>query len=372
MLKNELKAALAILGTIVPCVAQADQAMNSNQAQQQPGYNSGEMVKAGQLPGAYNQSATYMCDNGWDVYVTGDYLYWKWQQDTFQIGTLVSQTTGDSDGFGNANAVFQDPSYKSGFQVGLGFNMHGMDDWNLYAEYTWYKNTSHATTTGSSTTGLVLPSGAFRGDQHLVAEAALDTTLSTEAKMNFSALDFLLARPFYFGKKLTANFSAGLTALWITQKLTASTSAGTTDLVSDLAMASSSYARQTSWGLGPKFGLDSNWLLGYGLKVMANVSASVLYTRYMTNVNSTTTVGTATATGNSVGLDNYGTLRPVTEMFLGLGWGSYFCDNGFHFDLSVGYDFNVYWNYNMAYATSTQSVGSMYLHGMNIRARFDF
>ena len=60
MLKTEMKAALAILGAVfAPLFAQADQSMSMSQGQQQqqPGYVSGEMVKAGQLPGAFNQSA---------------------------------------------------------------------------------------------------------------------------------------------------------------------------------------------------------------------------------------------------------------------------------------------------------------------------
>lgn len=379
MLKNELKVALAILGTaFVPVFAQADQSMNSSmgssgQQMQQPGYVSGEKVKAGQLPGAYTQSATYVCDNGWDVFVTADYIWWNWQQDIMQIGTLVTQSDGIANGFaGNSTAVVAKPGYSSGFQVGLGFNMQGMDDWNLYSEYTWYRNTANNSTTGTSAQSLVLPSAAFRGDQAVAASSDIVGTLDTQAHMGFQALDFLLQRPFYFGKKLTANFGAGLRAQWITQTFSASGSDLSIASESVAVPVSSSSAEQTTWQLGPKFAFESNWLLGYGFKIMANIAQSVLYTSYNTNATVSATVASTTFSGTETGLSNYGTLRPVTESFLGLGWGMYFCDNNFHLDMSIGYDFNVHWDYNMAMATTGQTVGNMYLHGLNVQVRFDF
>jgi len=71
-------------------------------------------------------------------------------------------------------------------------------------------------------------------------------------------------------------------------------------------------------------------------------------------------------------MDNYSSLRPITESFLGLGWGSYFSDNSFHLDLSAGYNFNTYWSWNVANVTYGQNAGNLYLQGMNIQARFDF
>jgi hypothetical protein len=120
--------------------------------------------------------------------------------------------------------------------------------------------------------------------------------------------------------------------------------------------------------------------LGYGIKILTNISTSVLYTRY-TSSGSADVDAEFDLLGTSVDLDitpsggisNYGTLRPVLETYLGLGWGSYFCDNDFHFDLSVGYDFNVHWNY-VTRLTDMGAInpGNLYLHGLNVQARFDF
>ncbi|MES2199693.1 MAG: hypothetical protein V4489_05960, partial [Chlamydiota bacterium] len=113
------------------------------------------------------------------------------------------------------------------------------------------------------------------------------------------------------------------------------------------------------------------------IKALAKVAVSTLYTQYNSRNNSSITfIGSSFDTtpgfSKEKGLDNYGTLRPVTETFIGLAWGSYFCSDKFHMDLSVGYDFNVFWDYNMTFATISQTVGNMCLHGMNIQLQFDF
>lgn len=375
MLKNELKAALAVVGTLFPLLAHADQPMSNSQMNAQTNgtqqaYVPGEMVKAGQLPAGYNASASYQTVDGWDVYITGDYLYWNWKQDSFKLGDTVMASSSTS---GRNDPIVVNPGYASGFQVGLGFNMPGMDDWNLYAEYTWYKNSGSLST--SSDAGRVIR----HRNNNTTALNYFNGTATADLHMHFNALDVMLKRPFYFGKKLTASFGAGLSALWITQKLdtTFSGLAGLTSATATTPTNDSNNLKQSSWSLGPKFGFESNWLLGYGFAILANVSGSVLFTNYdLTDTfNGSFTVGSNTTSfsvSNSNNGNNYDTLRPVTQMFLGLGWNMGFCDDSFRFGLSAGYDFDVYWNYDMLNFLGQGNNGNMYLQGLNIQARFDF
>ena len=377
MLKNGLKAALAMLGTaVVPLAVQADQPMNMSQSKQnmsqgqQPGYTSGDMVKAGQLPGAYNQSASFMCDDGWDVFVTGDYIWWDWAED---VGThLGLESKGDDTITALTNLNLSPakiaPGYASGFQVGIGFNMKGMDDWNFYSEYTWYKNSG---------------SGSLDWEANIASpDIDIDIDFSKSISIKYNNVDFLLQRPFYFGKKLTSNFYTGLKALWISKKLEAEAS-GTSSalgLISSDLTGFNADIKISSWALGPKFGMDSNWLLGYGFRMLSNVSISALYTRYTKSADIERS-GSATLFPDTIfsqvipltaDIDltesSYGTLRPVLETSLGLGWGSYFCDESFRINLSIGYDFNIYWNYISVGVIN----GGLYLHGLNVQARFDF
>ena len=93
MLKKELKAALAVVGTVVvPFVVFADQPISTEQVEEQPGYYPGERIKAGQLPAGYNESASYVCEDPWKIIFTADYIYWKWQQSMMEVATLATPT----------------------------------------------------------------------------------------------------------------------------------------------------------------------------------------------------------------------------------------------------------------------------------------
>lgn len=358
----------------IPLCAQTAESVNKSQGQVEPTYLSGEKIKVGELPGAYNQSASYVCNDGWDVDVTADYVYWKWQQDSLQLGTVVAggsllnviSLDGDS------YAVFQNPGYKSGFQVGVGFNMPGMDDWHLYSEYTCYRNTDNNILTTSVAHPFVF--SGTRSPESELQFLSYSGTITSEAKLGFQSLDFLVERSFYSGKKLTADIGVGLRSQWISQKLSSSSPFLVDETFGNLTISNLSFVyHMKSWGLGPKLMLNTNWLLGYGIKALANFGTSILYTQYNSrNSHDQNIPIVGVLSSREKGLDNYGTLRAVTEAFLGLGWGSYFCNDRFYTDLSVGYDFNVFWDYNMMFAASSQTIGSMYLHGMNIQLRFDF
>ncbi len=324
-------------------------------------------LSAEDLQGGYNKSANYLCQDGLNVEMSADFLYWDWQQDFLQIGTLVDGS------FGSSKSLYLDPNYHPGFQIGVGFNLLGMDDWHFFSEYTWYKNRSWALTKATEEEPIVLPSSFSRMDQQLQKQAHLVGVLKTQASMHFNALDILLGRPFYMGRKLTANVFMGLKTLWLSERSLLESFTDTIDLTSGKKLLLYSKWRQKSWALGPKIGVDASWLFGKGLKLLANGSFSTLYTRYTVYANSETVVNLGKKIkGRQEELNNYGTLRPITETFLGIGWESHFLDDSFRIDLAIGYDFNVYWAYNMNYAVTDQKIGSMYLHGLNVHVRLDF
>lgn len=354
-----------LAAALLPVMAQADQgAQTPSQT-----YVSGEIVKAGQLPAGYNASATYQCMDGWDIFITGDYIYWNWKQNSLKRGEYVLTSTTTS---GTQTPIYLSPGYASGFQVGMGFNMHGMDDWNLCADYTWYKNSDNITASNDST--------------HVMRFLKPDTgtpiyrngSASIDASMNFNEFGLYLKRPFYFGKKLSANFATGLDALWITQSLDISSSGHVGNSPFNTTTPDNSIINYNTkaWSLGPKVGLDTNWMLGYGLSILANASASLLYTSYY----DLSVVKTITQTANRFTVtvtdpNNFNTLRPIMKMFLGLGWNTGLCDNSFRLGFSAGYDFAVFWNYDMMnFSTiyTNAASGNMYLQGLNIQARFDF
>ena len=363
MWKNEVKAALALAGTLVPCAVQADQAMTT--AKPAPSYNSGEMVRDGQLTAGYNQTASYNVD-GWDVYFTGNFIYWHLNEDMTNLGTLVDTTSSGAASVVNGTGapVAFNPTYKPGFQVGMGFNMNGMDNWTLYGEYTWYQNETTASATAGNNQVLVVEPGL------LLPRTVTASSMSGTSWFHYNCGDLALQRPFYWGKKLTSNFGCGLRGLWISQNQSKEASTlryvSGSNLVSESGEISSSYS-QKSWALGPRFALENNWLLGCGFRIRGDVAASVLLTKYTENTFSYTEGSYAAFTDNRAPRAG---LRANTETTLGMGWGCYFGDNNdYHIDLGATYDFNIYWNQNL---NIDAAPGNVYLHGLNIAARLDF
>jgi hypothetical protein len=68
-------------------------------------------------------------------------------------------------------------------------------------------------------------------------------------------------------------------------------------------------------------------------------------------------------------------------MEMGFGWGRYFDNNNWHFDLSAAYDWQVFFNQNMLHsfsssyemiAKNTTVNGNLYVQGCTITARLDF
>lgn len=331
----------------------------------------------------YNETALYSCENSWDIQFKADYLYWTWQQSMMQVGTLISPTSSGEDVFlnGQEDVVFQTPGYTSGFQVGLGCNFHGMDDWNLMAEYTWYQNSNHLRTISGSDQYFAVSPTLIKQIQGTNLGVLLSGDLSTETDLHFDGLDVLLQRGFYISKNIRAIFSTGLKALWIHETLSSSgddlsyIEAGEETPVS-VAGSFQTAAEIRSWGLGPKFGIQAEWLLGLGIKIIGNVATSILYTSYTTIQNSITGQVSNRESADLVLQQRhpYTILNPVGEASLGLGWGSYLCNNTIYLRLSASYDWNVYWNYALldVLLPSRGSPGNMTLRGLNAQIGVDF
>ncbi|MBM3199084.1 MAG: hypothetical protein FJZ58_07540 [Chlamydiae bacterium] len=331
----------------------------------------GEVVKEGQLPAGYLQSAAYQ-GSSWDVYLTADYICWKWNQPITPILVIDSADSILEHEFISKKTTVSDlhPQYSSGFQVGLGCNMKGMDHWNAYAEYTWYQNNASSTfTTGKDQYFTNMISG---GQFSLFNQAGM---LYTQAKMSLDALDVFLQRAFYLGKRLVSTLGLGFSNLWITQHVSNIYDVRFVKFAQkrEIYALSTVQAKQSSWGIGPKLQFNADFLVGYGLKFVGNFAVSVLYTKYRWKRDLEVAL-TGTSEDRTIHSDFFFTqgpynFLPITEAALGLGWGTYLCDNRFHLDLSVLYDVNVYWNYTTLGLIQAEN---MMLHGLNLGARFDF
>lgn len=345
--------------------------------------NVGEQLPANTLPTGYNASAAYQCEDPWKLTLSGDYIYWAWQQEMMSVGTLIKPVAPGSGALlnGTSESIFQTPGYASGFQLGLGCQFKGMDHWLLMAEYTWYHNLDSMDTIPDSREIFAVSPSILRHVQGSDSGVLLSNNFYSSANLHFNNVDLLLQNAFYVSRRLTASFHMGLEGLWISNTnkaigkdlLFISQDSSTFDVVRGYF---TSKQKQKSWALGPKFGMKADWLLGGGVKIIGDVAFSALYTSYINLLSSLTgsisNINIANFTVQQS--QNYNTVNPVASASLGMGWGSYLYNHKLHFSISAAYDFYVFWNQNLLgiLLDSNASPGNMTLRGFNGQVRFDF
>jgi hypothetical protein len=316
------------------------------------------------FPAAYNAPASIAVSCGWDFNVSARFIYWYTSQEGLDVahvkpGGLLDLPT-------NGAVLYSDFDYQPGFKVAVGYNTN-YDDWVGWAEYTWL-HTSEAT----ASTGVWDNSDWFAAGR--VAGEPVDSVASVSAnwKMHLDMLDVFFSRPYYQGTQLTVSPYAGIRALWIRQAFS----------VNDVSSALTSFAvnpraktKSNSWGIGPAAGAMGHWLLGMGFRFEGNATGSLRYTQYSSIAWKQSYDDSSGATAKT---NNYGTVRPMAQLGVGLGYGSYLYCQKYYIDFSARYDFNYLWNQNVMRPFVSELVGrendcgDLSMHGLTLNARFDF
>ena len=330
--------------------------------------NPGDQLAPNQYMPAYEAPGRINPRGSWDIYSTASFTYWQAIQENMQLGTVTTTRTSGAITSSWNNLVQMDSKYKPGFQLGLGLNFDH-DNWDGFAQYTWFRGTNQVTTTLNTTNATTITPHWTTG---LVGATDTELFTGTESwRLHMDLLDMELARSGYKGLSLTFRPFFGFRAAWIRQHLgvlytgTAGTDPATLQL--------SEYTH--SWGVGPRIGAYSNWLLGQGVRLYGNGSVDLLYTCYTKLAYRGADAIVGGARFNTLApQDNVNSVRPHLDLEFGLGWGTYFDNNNWHIDLAAGYGFQVFFNQNMFRQIPGDDIpfGNLYIQGMTASARFDF
>lgn len=334
---------------------------------------------------AYSYPANISVNRDWDLYADVSYLYWYSKQEGLSLGSLgYDFDTGAWLPGSEGKVYFQNGKYTSGFKIGLGANLN-VDDWVADLTYSYYRQKTF-THTGDAPVTSGQP-GVFNISSWypitLVGGPSVARSVTSKWKMHLDWLDLQFYRPYYQGSRLIVTPSAGLRASWIRQQFQLKAEdaynvyagAPKTSNVTGIKFSN-------SWALGPRGVLGASWLLWEGLRIQGAMGASLLFTQYGRISTQTSNIALISSIvgGTKLVESNYNCLRTMAEANLGIGWGSYFCGNRYHVDLSATYDFNYLWSQNMIQYLSgadfvfgnNNSPGDLILHGLDIKARFDF
>lgn len=328
------------------------------------------------LNAAYNYPARVQTRCPWDIYVDASFIYWQPVEENLEVGfaNTTVQVAGAFPTGTSGSMVNMGASYKPGFKVGLGGNFD-YDSWDTHLEYTWFHNTNSQSSTQVAGSGQLFRT---QGNPFTAVTNNFYDSVSSKWHLKMDIADWDVGRWGYVGTKLTYRPSVGVRADWIRQSL--NTTYTRAAAVGGAAADVDAIRQKTSsWAIGPKVGLDSNWNLGAGFRFFGNGEADLLFTKY-TRLSFRETHSAAVATPFSVKQKRVYAVKPHLDLELGFGWGMYFDCNNWYMDIALGYEFQVFFDQNMfrhfnddvMSINSTLPNGNLYLQGLTAQFRLDF
>jgi hypothetical protein len=349
----------------------------------------------------YNAPAKIELRNrcGWipDLFADASFTYWYAAQDGMTLATsadLVTVTSGSEDessiifNLGSVPLV-QSFEFTPGFKVGIGC---GIGESEVRADYTWFRqktsvnsNAPRNKTGGGTLLPVWLVTDWFAQGIGQFNELVSGTNVSSSWHLGIDQIDLTGGRPYYLSRNMTVSPYGGVRAMWIRQSLQVAAmvpaAAVFTTVQATVLSPEPIYSRNhsNSWGVGPVFGASGHCLLGDGFRLEGNGGFSLLFTQYTTLSHSEdAAVQGIVPPVFSIRQENYNTVRPMANLGLGLGWGSYLQNRNYHLDFSADYEFSALWNQNMMrtlieeWSLGNQVTNDLFLQGLTVTGRFDF
>ncbi|MEX0961427.1 MAG: Lpg1974 family pore-forming outer membrane protein [Simkaniaceae bacterium] len=312
---------------------------------------------------------------GVDVFVTADFIYWTSRMDGLGYATSGVRPTADIDP-SKGSVKHPDFGFDPGFKVGLGLNL-GHDGWDLFAQYTWLytSKVSDSASSGvdsladSQLSPLVYTTGT-------ISSGPSDTVSSARSSfdINLNVIDLELGRNFFVSRYLKIRPHFGLKGAWYDSYNNVNYVGDSTDDVNLNAV--SIHQDQDYWGVGIRAGMNTSWHFTRSFSVVGNVILSSLWgefdvTRKDTEYN---TLDAALVNDTYLNTENdFHSMKAVLELFLGLRWDTWFCNDDFHFSIDAGWEEQLWINHNQFFSLYEEgSHGDLYFHGLTLKFRFDF
>jgi hypothetical protein len=226
----------------------------------------GHAILENQFPSGYNHQARIDVD-GWNVFISGSFIYWQAMESELDLGVFISSDTNiDHD------VIQMDFKYKPGFKVALGTKLGNHDNWLLSAEYTWLHLSDVKTVTSSD-----LPAGCNISESWSIETAMEFQYTHAKWKLRYDMIDLEMARPYYIGTNIVLKPFGALRGGLIKQYYEISYinyNNISTTYVTDMV--------DKSWLVGPRIGVDCDWIFFDYFRLITNVAAALFYQQFKT------------------------------------------------------------------------------------------
>lgn len=322
---------------------------------------------------------------GCDVFVTADFIYWTSRMDGlgYAVNNWRSANLTDTQNPSKGSVYHPDFSGDPGFKVGLGLGLCH-DGWDIFAQYTWlYTDTKtdsvrqNIDDINDSTLGPMwfddasnIPAGNAPSSPFVSIINA-----SSSWKLHFNVIDLELGRNMFVSRYLKIRPHFGLKGAWYDADYSVRY---LNTLTPPTSAADSMYMSQDQdyWGVGIRTGFNTAWHFSRCFSIVGNVALSALWSQFETTRKDQfySSVDTTVPSLISFWTENsFHTVKPVLELFLGLRWDTWFCDEDFHFSADIGWEEQMWWNQNQFYRVYEEGAhGDLGFQGLTIHFRFDF
>lgn len=340
-----------------------------------------EAPKPGPFAFAYPMDLGLNCPR--DFYVHVDGLAFQAKQDGMDFaiedtsgtaGTPTAPITyGKMIGFSSDNS---DWDWNPGMRFGFGFYLDH-DAWNIDFNWTWLNITDYKHGNASTNGSVLIPLWTLGSANTAGAPSLFGTTASAVWKTHYNTIDLSIGKPYYVSRYFILDPNFGLRGGWIDQHFSV-------DYGGFGDARTIHHGDNKFWGVGLRAGMNSEWIVGKGWCLFANVSACMMASKFEVHQNMVAPTGTTSVSpegpdGFDTDYDFYQNV-PNMEMAIGIAWSKYFDRNKYRINLKAAYEFIEWWDqFNMrrffsgnpGYANDVVSRGNLTLNGFSLKAQID-
>jgi len=309
---------------------------------------------------------------GIDVHVTGEFIYWTAREGHLGFAYKETYDTFDGQVSTTSEGSIYEPDwrFRPGFKVGVGL-LRNHDGWDVKANYTWLNvDNTKKTARRSKENEKISPIGTFT---FAGADPLRVTSSAGKWKLEFNVVDLELGRNFFISRYLILRPHFGLKGTWQKQTFDISTESTTTD--GDPYDTFKNDNHLDYWGVGIRAGLDTAWHVNRCTSIVGEIATTALWERFTMDskaVRSASSGAEPAITTLHVG-NNFQTIRPVLELYLGLRWETWFCCDAYHFSIEGGWEEQWWDDQNQFFKSVTETrEGDLVMQGFVAKIRLDF
>lgn len=329
--------------------------------------------------GMVNPPARPQVRNGADLFVYGDLLYWKANENGIPLAVVNKQS---SVNLTHSKVENLRGKWDVAFRVGLGYNIPH-DGWDVSLSWLRYNSHGHQKHIHSKANRFIFPYLPPAADP--IADRNTCASAKGRWGVLLNQLDLDLGREFFVSKWLTLRPHAGLRTDWIEQR--AKGEYHNFSALLPLPSEVEAKYKDRWWGIGIESGLDTQWGLGSGWSIFANLAAAILYGEHTIKVKDEDEPafdnGSASSLPNGVFVklrDKAWVAHPILDLQLGLRWDTLLANDHLHLGIQLGWENHVYFSQNQFPIFSVvfnlgkffANQGDLSLEGWTLGVQLDF